>query len=241
MAGGELINEFISSPVGFSILTGFVPSFIWLLFWLRLDRRHREPFVLLFICFCIGAASVLFATLLQGGVRTIMSDIPARVVVFAGIEETLKFLVFYMVAQKSSFNDEPIDAAMYLITVALGFAALENIFYVLSPVTQEGLTAGLLTGGFRFFGSTLLHAISSGFIGIIIALTPRGVKKIGMLVGLASAIAIHSTFNFFILREDTASFLRIYGYLWVAAIINLLILEKLRRLPPFKPLPTISS
>ncbi len=229
---GDVINEFISSPVGFSILTGFVPSLIWLLFWLYLDRRHREPFALLFICFFIGAASVLFATLLQSGVRAVMPDIPARVVVFAGIEEALKFFVFYMVAYKSPFNDEPIDAAMYLITVALGFAALENIFYVLSPVTQEGLTAGLLTGGFRFFGSTLLHCISSGFIGIIVALTPRAVKRLGMLFGLAGAIFLHSTFNFFILQDDSASFLRIYGYLWVAAIINLLILEKLRRLPP---------
>lgn len=224
--------EVIQHPVVFAILTGLVPSLLWLFFWLRLDRRHKEPFALLFICFLVGAASVLFATLLQSGVRELMQDSPARVVVFAAVEEILKFFVFYMVAYKSDFNDEPIDPAVYLITVALGFAALENIFYVLAPATQEGITAGLLTGGFRFFGSTLLHTIASAFIGIFIALAPRRAKGAGMFLGIAGAIFLHSTFNFFILKNDSASFLQIYGYLWVAAIINLVILEKLRRLPP---------
>ncbi len=194
---------------------------------LIVDTQNHSLFYLV-----VGAASVLFATLLQSGIRELIIDSPARVVAFAAVEEILKFLVFYMVAYKSDFNDEPIDPAVYLITVALGFAALENIFYVIAPATQEGLTAGLLTGGFRFFGSTLLHTIASAFIGIFISLAPRGTKTIGMLLGVAGAIFLHSTFNFFILKNDTASFLQVYGYLWVAAIINLVILEKLRRLPP---------
>ncbi len=227
-----MVTLFTQSPVVFAIATGLLPSALWLFFWLRLDRKRPEPFTLLFICFVVGAASVLFATLLQGGVRELMADSPARVIVYAAIEELLKFFVFFMVAYKSDFNDEPLDAAIYLITVALGFAALENVFYVLAPATQEGITAGLLTGGFRFFGSTLLHAIASAFIGIVITLTPRAMRGMGIFLGIVGAIFLHSTFNFFILKNDTASFLQIYGYLWVAAIINLVILEKLRRLPP---------
>ena len=232
-----MASQIIHSPIAFAIITGLVPSLIWLFFWLRLDRKRKEPFVLLFISFVVGAGSVLFATLLQGGVRELMTDSPARVVVFAGIEEVLKFFVFYMIAYKSDFNDEPIDPPIYLIAVALGFAALENIFYVIEPTTQEGLTAGLLTGGFRFFGSTLLHAIASAFIGIVISLTPRAIEGLGMLIGVAGAIFLHSTFNFFILKNDSASFLQVYGYLWVAAIISLLIMEKLRRLPPKDEVP----
>lgn len=232
-----MANQIIHSPITFAIITGLVPSLIWLFFWLRLDRKRKEPFVLLFISFVVGAGSVLFATLIQGGFRELMADSPARVVVFAGIEEVLKFFVFYMIAYKSDFNDEPIDPPIYLIAVALGFAALENIFYVIEPTTQEGLTAGLLTGGFRFFGSTLLHAIASAFIGIVISLTPKAIEGLGMLLGVAGAIFLHSTFNFFILKNDSASFLQIYGYLWVAAIISLLIMEKLRRLPPKDEVP----
>jgi RsiW-degrading membrane proteinase PrsW (M82 family) len=221
----------IHSPLLFAIITGLLPALLWLYFWLRLDRKHGEPFVLLFICFIVGAASVLFATLIQGGLREILPDTSARVVVFAAVEELLKFVVFYMVAFKSPFNDEVIDPAIYLITVALGFAALENIFYVLAPGAHQNITAALLTGGLRFFGSTLLHTIASGFVGIAIGLFRRGSQGFGIFLGITGAIFLHSTFNFFILKNDSASFLQIYGYLWVAAIINLVILEKLRRLP----------
>ncbi len=225
-----MASEVVSSPIGFAVLTGLVPSLLWLFFWLRLDRKRPEPFALLLICFVIGGTSVLFATMIQGGIKDLVNP-GGRVVVFAAVEELLKFFVFYMVAYRSDFNDEPIDAAIYLLTVALGFAAVENVFYVLFPAAHQGITAALLTGGFRFFGSTLLHSIASAFIGICITLAPRGIKGAGMVLGLAGAIFLHSTFNFFILKNDTASFLQVYGYLWVAAIINLVILEKLRRLP----------
>jgi RsiW-degrading membrane proteinase PrsW (M82 family) len=155
-----------------------------------------------------------------------------RVVVWAGIEEVLKFSVFYIVAYKTIYNDDALDPAMYLIGVALGFAALENIFYILKPLSSFNITAGVLTGGLRFFGSTLLHAVASCFIGIVITLTPRALRSIAILVGITGAIFLHSTFNFFILKNDTASFLQIYGYLWIVAIISHVILEKFRRYPP---------
>jgi len=222
-----------NSPILFALATGLLPTLFWLYFWLRIDRDRPEPFGLLFLCFIVGAASVFFATTLQKTVGGFFaSDTTTRVAVFAGIEEVLKLLVFAFIAAKSDYNDEPLDPAIYLITVALGFAALENIFYVMQPSVHSSVTAGLLTGGFRFFGSTLLHTIASSFVGIFIALSPRGFRGLGAILGLGGAIFLHTAFNFFILKNDTASFLQIYGYLWVAAIISLLILEKLRRLPP---------
>jgi RsiW-degrading membrane proteinase PrsW (M82 family) len=118
-----------------------------------------------------------------------------------------------------------------MITIALGFAAFENVLYILKPGTTLNVTAGLLTGGLRFFGSTLLHVIASGFIGIVIGLSPNNTRRIFMILGLAGATFLHGTFNMYILKNNTASFLQIYGYLWVAAIISLIILEKLRRIP----------
>lgn len=161
-----------------------------------------------------------------------VTDPTTRIAVWAGIEETLKFVVFYIVAYKSTYDDDALDPAMYLIAVALGFAALENIFYILKPGLSFNITASLLTGGLRFFGSTLLHAIASCFIGIVITLTPRAIRSMGIVIGIAGAIFLHSTFNFFILKNDTASFLQIYGYLWIVAIISHVILEKFRRIPP---------
>ncbi|MEK9174319.1 MAG: PrsW family glutamic-type intramembrane protease [Patescibacteria group bacterium] len=226
-----MANNVTDSHLIFALFTGLVPSLIWLYFWLRRDKKNPEPFFLLLISFLLGAGMVLIAGYLQKGVKDMIFDTQVRVVVWAGIEEALKFLVFYLVAYRSRANDEAIDPAMYLITIALGFAALENVLYILKPGINFSVTAGLLTGGLRFFGSTLLHVIASGFIGIVVGLAPRATRGIFMLFGLAGATLLHRTFNIFILKNTTASFLQIYGYLWVSAIISLIILEKLSRIP----------
>jgi RsiW-degrading membrane proteinase PrsW (M82 family) len=229
----------ITSPYFiFALITGLVPSLIWLYFWLQRDREKEEPFGLLLLCFLLGASMVFIAGFLQKGSKDFFDNINIRTFIWAGIEEMLKFLIFYIVAYRNKYNDEVIDAAMYMITIALGFAALENILYILKPGTTLNVTAGLLTGGLRFFGSTLLHAIASGFVGITIALAPRKIVGIFMVIGIAGATFLHGTFNVYILKNNTASFLQIYGYLWVAAIISLIILEKLRRIPIEEPVTT---
>lgn len=230
-----MADTITSSYFIFALFTGLVPSLIWLYFWLKRDRDKEEPFGLLFLCFILGAVMVFIAGFLQKGSKDFFTDIQLRTFVWAGIEEMLKFAIFYLVAYHNRYNDEIIDAAMYMITIALGFAALENILYILKPGTTLNVTAGLLTGGLRFFGSTLLHAIASGFIGIVIALAPRRITGLFMILGLAGATFLHGTFNIYIFKNNTASFLQIYGYLWVAAIISLIILEKLRRIPIEEP------
>lgn len=225
-------NYLTSPQLLFALVTGLGPSLIWLYFWLKRDRKHPEPFGLLFLSFILGAAMVFIAGIIQKGTREFFIDDRARIAVWAGIEEVVKFSVFLAVAYKSRFNDEPIDAAIYLITIGLGFAAAENTLYILKPEIASNITAGLLTGGLRFFGSTLLHVIASGFIGITIGLAPKIGKGIFMILGLAAATFFHTTFNLYVLKNDTASFLQVYGYLWVAAIITLIILEKLNRMEP---------
>ncbi len=222
--------DLTSTNLLFALVTGLAPSFIWLYFWLRRDRRQVEPFGLLTLCFLLGAGMVFVAGFFQKETKDLFTDTRLRVIIWAGIEEALKFLIFYLIAYKNRYNDEVIDSSMYLITIALGFAALENVLYILKPEFTQNITAGLLTGGLRFFGSTLLHVIASGFIGIVVGLAPKFTKNIFMLIGLAGATFFHSTFNIYIMKNTTASFIQIYGYLWVSAIISLIILEKLNRI-----------
>ncbi len=220
------------TPTTWAVLLGLLPSLLWLAFWRHLVQRGREPAGLVLTCFLLGAVSVLLATVIQQHVVVFATTPQGKIVILAAVEEVLKFLVFYLVAYHSAYDDDALDPAMYMIAVALGFAALENIFYILKPAASFNITASLLTGGLRFLGSTLLHAVASCFVGIVITLTPRLVKNVGIILGIAGAIFLHSTFNFFILKHDTASVIQIYGYLWIVAIISHVILEKFRRIPP---------
>ncbi len=223
-----MANSFLSIA---PLLIGLLPSVVWVFFWVSVDKDHREPFGLLAMCFFLGAASVLVATFLQQSLKGVIVGDESRIVAWAAVEEIIKFLVFYFIAYKSDFDEYAIEPPIYLIVVALGFAALENIFYVIQPSMGGDMTAILLTGGMRFFGSTLLHTIASCLIGISIGMAPKRFRFISIIIGIGAAIFLHATFNFFILKHDTANVLQVYGYLWIAAIISHIILEKLRRIP----------
>jgi len=214
-----------------AILTGFVPPLMWLYIWLREDRKRPEPSGLLTVCFILGMVGVAVALPLQKIVQA--SNIPedGKIIFWAIIEEGVKFLPVYFLAIRSRFNDEAIDPAIYLITAALGFAALENLAYALGP-HQASFTVSMLNGGLRFFGASLLHVVASGCIGIFLGLAPRGTNWFFGLFGFIGATFLHSTFNFFIMKDTTRTFFQVYGYLWVVTIITMLVLEKLRRIPP---------
>ena len=51
-----------------------------------------------------------------------------------------------------------------------------------------------------------------------------------ILVGVICAIVLHSIFNFFIMKGSGDNFIPVFGFLWVTAIINILIFEKLKRM-----------
>ena len=53
----------------------------------------------------------------------------------AVVEEGLKFLVLYFVVYRLREFNEPMDAIVYGVCASLGFAALENIYYVLNAST----------------------------------------------------------------------------------------------------------
>ena len=93
------------------------------------------------------------------------------IIAWAAIEEIIKFSSVSIIALKSRFFDEPIDAMIYLITAALGFAAMENSFFLITPLLAgEGLQVFLL-GNMRFIGASVLHVVASSAVGIAIGLS----------------------------------------------------------------------
>jgi len=76
-----------------------------------------------------------------------------------------------VILAKTKYIHKPIDWPIFLITVALGFAAFENVLFLIKPLSLDQATVGLMTGQLRFLGSTLLHTVSSGMIGIALGLS----------------------------------------------------------------------
>ena len=219
--------------LGLALLGGIIPALLWLLFWLREDNQKPEPKGLIATIFFIGMICVIVVIPFQRFIQNNVSPYEWQVIGWASIEEIVKYLAVVIVLYKTDFIDEPIDWPILLITAALGFAALENSLFLLKPLSLGNTTVGLLTGQLRFLGSTLLHAVSTGIIGIALGLSfymKRYVKGIYLFFSLVLAITLHSAFNFFIMDNNGNSFLRVFGFLWVVTIIIMLLFEKLRRM-----------
>jgi len=216
-----------------AILSGLVPAVFWLVFWLKSeDSDEPEPAGLILITFIIGAILVFIAIWMEKYSLNFIKNNTTQIVVWAIIEEILKFTGVMVIIYGNRNVDRPIDYPMYFIAGALGFAALENILYLLNPFSISGTIVGALTGNLRFLGSTLLHAISSAMIGSALGLSfyIKQNKAIYLIIGIICAITLHSVFNFFIMKGSGENFLSVFGFLWVITIINILIFEKLKRM-----------
>lgn len=226
--GGDLKTFAIALVFG-----GFLPSLIWLWFWLREDDVHPEPKAMLALVFLLGMGTVVLVLPIQQFVAGLTADPQSRLVLWALAEEAIKYFAVLLIIGGNRAANEPIDWPIYLITAALGFATLENALFIAKPLALSGATVSLLTGHLRFLGSTLLHTVASGVIGIAMGVSFHmgGLRRVFFLfLGSAAAVALHTAFNFFIIRNGGADFLKVFSFLWVATVILLLLFEKVRRM-----------
>ncbi len=219
--------------LGLAFLGGILPSLFWLWFWLKEDKKNPEPKGLLAIIFIMGMIAVACVLPIQKLIQAQVDSHQWQLILWASVEEIMKYLAVLAILYKTTHADEPIDWPIYLITAALGFAALENTLFLIKPFSMGENTVGLLTGQLRFLGSTLLHTVSSGILGIALGISlhlERFKRKWYTVIGLTLAIALHSVFNFFIIRNSGSDFLKVFGFLWVVTIIVMLLFEKVRRM-----------
>jgi RsiW-degrading membrane proteinase PrsW (M82 family) len=218
----------------FATLGGLIPSLIWLFFWLQEDRLHPEPKRIILRSFIAGMFSIIFVVSIE---RIIYNSAPAGAfftfLLFATVEELFKYWAAYFSCLRSKFNDEPIDSVIYLISSALGFAALENIFFLNTPLLGSNNLTSIITGNLRFIGANLLHVISSAIIGVFIAFAfyrPKWQKRLFLFMGLILAITLHALFNFSIINNTGSSLIIIFGLVWLLVIVLILTFEKIKSL-----------
>lgn len=208
------------------IILGIFPSFIWLLYFLRKDV-HPESNRMVLKIFLYGMLVAIPAALIEFGFADFISAnfegsvLGAILYFFVGValvEEILKYLVVREKVLRSAELDEPTDVILYLIIAALGFAALENILYLL----QFKIFEAFLISTFRFVGAIFLHALCSGALGYFLAFSCyRPEKKLKLLtLGFVLVAFFHGTFNYGIIKmEDSWAFI----FLPIIILIGLVI------------------
>ena len=229
-----LIN-LIRNPTVMSLAIGVLPALFWLWFWLREDRTNPEPRRVLAATFIAGGCATVAALYLE---RTAARSIGQGVYLIAAwalIEEMTKYAAAIGAALMRKSFDEPVDAMVYLVTAALGFAAVENVLFLSKAFSMNGTAGILLTGNLRFFGAMLVHIVSSATVGFGIAFGfyERMPKRIlYTTIALLTATLLHTMFNFFILQENGKYVFSVLSILWLAVVTIFLLFEESKRLKP---------
>ncbi|OHA58504.1 MAG: hypothetical protein A2571_01875 [Candidatus Vogelbacteria bacterium RIFOXYD1_FULL_44_32] len=236
----------------FSLVGGFAPALIWLWFWLREDDQKPEPKAIIAEAFVAGGLSVVLAFLIQ----RFLADWATRaqwtgfdysnpsfslsflissagfIFIWAAVEEIVKLSAAYFTGFRSRNFDEPIDAMIYIITAAIGFAAVENTLFLLSTLLSgETSIFFILTGNLRFLGATVVHIVSSAIVGGMISLSfcsARLTKTTAIIIGLCTATLLHGAFNFLIITSSGSGMLKIFVTLWLLAIFIIYFFEKIK-------------
>lgn len=224
---------------------GLFPALVWLWFWLREDSAHPEPRRLVALAFFAGSLTVglvipieQFAAAyiaahgeLASGLGTTVQNL--TFIVWAAIEELFKFFAAAAAVLWRHEDDEPIDPVIYMVVVALGFAAAENALFLLSPLSGLTLAQTIITGDYRFVGATLLHVLASATIGGAMALSfykRRWKKTTYLFVGVILSIGLHGLFNVFIMDAKPEQMVQIFSLVWAGLIGLIAFLEFVKRM-----------
>ena len=176
----------------------FVPI---LLMALLVEKKARQPiiFVLIGIFISVFAAEVngVMANLLP------MSTFEITIVVTPITEEILKaipILIFAMVL--SAKKEELFTASM---AVGIGFAVLENAFYLLTYSSFN-----IFDAISRAFGTGLMHGMCTLLVGVGISFVKKKRKMffVGTFALLSTAITYHGIYNMLVQSDY-----RVVGYL----------------------------
>ncbi len=233
-------------PVIAAFAGGVLPALAWLWFWRREDSVHPEPRRLIALAFLAGMVAVAVVIPIEKMAASYIKDHSAWFIVFAStatltfivwsaLEEIIKYTMARLTVLHRREDDEPIDPVIYMVTVALGFAAAENTLFLLSPLSGDTILQTVLTGNLRFVGATLLHVLSSAVIGVAISLSfykSRTAQILYTVSGVILASLLHSTFNFLILNTPEEHLLRTFGLVWIGLIVLLAVLEYIKRIHP---------
>ncbi len=225
----------------YALVGGVLPALVWLWFWMHEGHEHNEPRHVISLTFLFGMCAVFAVFPFQKAVFLVFPSLEASdwpvILIWAFFEEAVKFLAAYIYAfHIKEVYDEPIDAFVYMMTAALGFSALENTLFLLTPLLQGDTIGSIMTGNLRFMGASLLHVVSSGALSIFIAFTfykSRFKKFIWIFIGLITAALLHSLFNFFIIRSEQESLFIIFSFVWLTTILLIVALERIKLIKKF--------
>ena len=166
-----------------------------------IEKKARQPIIFVLI----GIFVSVFAAEINGLLRDLlpMSEYEITIVVTPITEEVLKAIPILVCATAVSSKKELLFTAS--MAVGIGFAVLENAYYLLNDATFNMLDAIV-----RAFGAGLMHGMCTLLVGVGISFAKKRSKifVVGTFALLSTAITYHGIYNMLVQSEfETVGFI----------------------------------
>jgi len=182
---------------GFAI-AGVLPALVLMMIVDRADAKRPEPRWSVRRVALAGAISIIPAAIIElllmkvGPRAGIAHAVYEGFIVAAVVEETCKALcVRWFVWNRPEF-DERTDGIVYGVRAGLGFAMVENVFYLLEAKSMVLLVVLFCA---RAILAVPMHAITGAFMGHAAAWKRFEGRGPGMLGGWVIAVLFHGTYD----------------------------------------------
>lgn len=195
--------------MAYSVL--FLPVLLPVVFWAWYhydkDRHLPEPVSHLLLALLLGAASFWLGKLMYQGLGLVglrfdafsLADTDRTLLLLYAllaigpIEEFAKLVPFLLVIRHFREFDEPIDGIIYASFIALGFAAVENIYYFQHITTKEALARG--------FVGPVVHIVFASIWGYYVGRACLGGGRLlGAVIGSLGVTALlHGLYDYLVI------------------------------------------
>lgn len=202
----------------FAILSASIAPIVALMSFIYLKDRITEPILLIVRTFIVGALLVFPIMFIQYALTTeslINNSFIESFLYSAFIEEFFKWFIFlFLIFQHSEF-DHHYDGIVYAVSISLGFATVENIFYLLI----NGIEYAFL----RAFFPVSSHALFGIMMGYYFGKAKMNKKqqKLNITLAIFLPFILHGTYNYILQRFTNDWLLILIPFmilLWIRAL-----------------------
>ena len=211
------------------LLITILPSILIIIFFVNSDR-FREPTSEILKVFFYGILITIPAYFLNSFFASILyqtklhHSLIGSFFTAAPIEEGLKLAVMYYLVFKMKDFNEPLDGIVYGVSVSLGFATLENFYYVY-VLSDTFNTSAMSLAALRAFSAIPAHEVFGIFMGYFFMKYAFIKKGDNLIFAFVVPFALHGCYNLFVYSNFLVAIILII----ISWIIGLRLFSKLKK------------
>ena len=207
------------------LLITVLPSILIVLYFVKSDK-FKEPKSGILKVFFLGVLISIPAYILNTYLgeffynnTKVSESIISSFLTAAPVEEGLKLSILYYFVYKMKDFNEPMDGIVYGVSVSLGFATLENFYYVYLLNDYFVDTTPMSIAILRSFSAVPAHAVFGVFMGYFFMKYSFIKKGDSLLFAFLVPFILHGCYNLFAYSNFTVSLLLIIISWFIALAI----------------------